>query len=146
MDAPDVKNIVEQLIPFVKKTGIVADELSTTKVKLRLPNDASNMNPMGMLHAGATFTLAETAGAALCLMVFHPRAMFIGKKVEIAFKRPGRGDLFATAQLTPVDAQRILDEVARNGKTDAPFAVDVVDASGEPVATATVTMSVRKVG
>jgi uncharacterized protein (TIGR00369 family) len=146
MDAPDVKNIVEQLIPFVKKTGVVADELSTTKVRLRLPTDAANMNPMGMLHAGATFTLAETTAAALCLMVFHPHAVFIGKKVEIAFKRPGRGDIFSTTQLTPVDAQRILDEVKRNGKTDAPFAVDVVDATGEPVATATVTMSVRRLG
>jgi len=144
MEAPDVKNIVEQLIPFVKKTGVVADELSATKVKLRLPSDASNMNPMGMLHAGATFTLAETTAAALCLMVFHPHAVFIGKKVDIAFRRPGRGDIVSTAQLTPVDAQRILDEVKLKGKTDAAFAVDVVDATGEPVATATVTMSVRK--
>jgi uncharacterized protein (TIGR00369 family) len=144
MDAAAVKNLVEQLIPFVKKTGVVADELSATKVKLRLPLDASNLNPMGILHAGATFTLAETAAAALCVMAFGQRAMFIGKRVDIAFKRPGKGDVLATAQLTPVDVQRIMDEVGRNGKTDAPITVDVVDGSGEPVAQATVTMSVRK--
>jgi acyl-coenzyme A thioesterase PaaI-like protein len=97
------------------------------------------------LHAGATFTLAETAAAALCVMAFGQRAMFLGKKVDIAFKRAGKGDVVATAQLTPVDAQRILDEVARLGKTDAPLVVDVVDASNEPVAQATVTMSVRKI-
>src|SRR4051794_8902959 len=121
MDAADVKNIIEQLIPFVKKTGVLAEELTATKVKLRLPSDGTNMNPMGMLHAGATFTLAETTAAALCLMSFQQRAMFIGKKVDIAFKRPGRGDVLATAQLTPVEAQRILDEVGRAGKTDAPI-------------------------
>jgi uncharacterized protein (TIGR00369 family) len=146
MDAASVKNLVEQLIPFVKKTGVVVDELTATKVKLRLPHDATNLNPMGILHAGASFTLAETAAAALCVMAFGQRAMFIGKRVDIAFKRPGKGDVFATSQLTPVDAQRILDEVARAGKTDAPIAVEVVDASGEPVAQATVTMSVRKLG
>jgi acyl-coenzyme A thioesterase PaaI-like protein len=54
--------------------------------------------------------------------------------------------VFATTQLTPVDTQRILDEVARTGKTDAPIAVEVVDAVGEPVAQATVTMSVRRMG
>lgn len=144
MDAAAVKNLVEQLIPFVKKTGVVAEELTATKVKLRLPHDATNLNPMGILHAGATFTLAETAAAALCVMAFSERAMFIGKRVDIQFKRPGKGDVLATAQLTPVDAQRILDEVARTGKTDAPIAVDVVDATGEPVAAATVTMSVRR--
>ena len=145
MDAASVKHLVEQLIPFAKKTGVVADELSATKVKLRLPHDETNLNPMGILHAGATFTLAETAAAALCVMAFGQRAMFLGKKVDIAFKRAGKGDVVATAQLTPVDAQRILDEVAQLGKTDAPLVVDVVDASNEPVAQATVTMSVRKI-
>ena len=145
MDAAAVKNLVEQLIPFVKKTGVVAEELTATKVKLRLPHDPSNLNPMGILHAGATFTLAETAAAAMCVMAFGQRAMFIGKRVDIAFKRPGKGDVLATTQLTPVDAQKILDEVARMGKTDAPIVVDVADASGEPVAQATVTMSVRKI-
>jgi len=144
MDAASVRNLVEELIPFVKKTGVVVDELSATKVKLRLPHDPSNLNPMGILHAGATFTLAETAAAALCLMAFAGRAMFIGKRVDIAFKRQGKGDVFATTQLTPIDVQRILDEVARTGKTDAPLVVDVTDAAGEPVAQATVTMSVRK--
>lgn len=145
MDAAAVKNLVEQLIPFVKKTGVVAEELSSTKVRLRLPFDQTNTNPMGILHAGATFTLAETAAAALCVMAFAQKVMFIGKRVDIAFKRPGKGDALATAQLTPVDAQKILDEVARTGKTDAPIVVDVVDASNEPVAQATVTMSVRKI-
>jgi hypothetical protein len=30
MDAASVKHLVEQLIPFAKKTGVVADELSAT--------------------------------------------------------------------------------------------------------------------
>ena len=72
--------------------------------------------------------------------------MFIGKRVEIQFKRPGKGDVTATAQLTPVDAQRIIDAALRDGKIDAPMSVDVVDASGEPVATAAVTLSVRRLG
>jgi uncharacterized protein (TIGR00369 family) len=146
MDASGVKNLVEQLIPFVKKTGVVADELSATKVRLRLPHDPTNLNPMGILHAGATFTLAETTAAALCVMALGREAMFIGKRVDIQFKRPGKGDVTATAQLTPVDAQRILDGVQRDGKTDAPIVVEVVDGAGEPVAAATVTMSVRRLG
>lgn len=146
MDAGAVKNLVEQMIPFVKKTGVLADELTPTKVRLRLPHDPTNLNPMGILHAGATFTLAETCAAALCVMALGQGVMFIGKGVDIRFRRPGKGDVVATAQLTPVDAQKILDEAAQKGKIDAPIAVEVTDPAGEPVAAATVTMSVRKIG
>lgn len=146
MEPAAVKNLVENLIPFVKKTGVVVDELTTTKVKLRLPHDASNLNPMGILHAGATFTLAETCAAALCVMALGQSVMFIGKAVDIKFKRPGKGDAVATAQLTPADAQRVLDGAQRDGKIDAPIMVDVTDPAGEPIAQATVTMSVRKLG
>jgi acyl-coenzyme A thioesterase PaaI-like protein len=99
---------------------------------------------MGILHAGATFTLAETCAAALCVMAFQQKVMFIGKAVEIKFKRPGKGDVIAVAQMTPADAQRILDGAQRDGKIDAPILVDVTDPAGEPVAQATVTMSVRR--
>ncbi len=146
MDASAVRNLVEELIPFVKKVGVRVEEATPTKVRLKLPHDPSNLNPMGILHAGATFTLAETCAAAICVTAFGGRAMFIGKAVEIKFKRPGKGDVLATAQLTPADAQRILDGVQRDGKLDAPIAVEVTDAAGEPVASATVTMSVRKTG
>jgi uncharacterized protein (TIGR00369 family) len=146
MEPSAVKNLVEELIPFVKKTGVLVEELSATKVKLKLPHDPTNLNPMGILHAGATFTLAETAAAALCLMALGQGVMFLGKRVDIAYKRPGKGVVTATAQLTPVEAQRIVDGAQRDGKVDAPVTVDVVDGSGEPVATAVVTLSVRRLG
>jgi uncharacterized protein (TIGR00369 family) len=146
MDTAAVKNLIEQMIPFVKKTGVVVDELSPTKARLGLPHDASNLNPMGILHAGATFTLAETTAAAICLMALGGQVSFVGKAVDIRFRRPGKGDLKATAQLTPVEAQKILDGAMKEGKLDAPIAVEVSDAAGEPVATATVTMSVRRLG
>jgi uncharacterized protein (TIGR00369 family) len=146
MDPTAVKNLIEEMIPFVKKTGVLVEELSSTKVKLKLPHDPSNLNPMGILHAGATFTLAETAAAALCLMALGQGVMFLGKRADIQFKRPGKGAVTATAQLTPIDTQKIVDGAMRDGKVDAPITVDVVDGGGEPVATATVTLSVRRLG
>jgi uncharacterized protein (TIGR00369 family) len=145
MDVASVKNLVENMIPFVKKTGVLVEELTPTKVRLRLPHDTSNLNPMGILHAGATFTLAETCAASICLMALGQSAMFIGKSVEIKFKRPGKGDLIAVSQLTPLDAQKILDGASQNGKLDAPITVEVSDPTGEPVASATVIMSVRRI-
>jgi uncharacterized protein (TIGR00369 family) len=144
MEMSSVKNLIEEMIPFVKKTGILVDDLSPSKVVLRLPHDPSNLNPLGILHAGATFTLAETAAAAMCIMAFGQKVMFIGKQVEIRFRRPGKGNVKAISQLTPLDAQRALDAVQREGKTDCALLVDVVDSTGEPISSATVTMSVRR--
>jgi hypothetical protein len=79
-------------------------------------------------------------------MALGQSVMFIGKQVDIKFRRPGKGDAVATAQLTPADTQRLLDGAQRDGKIDAPIVVDVTDPAGEPIAQATVTMSVRKLG
>ena len=145
MDAASVKNLIEQLIPFVKKTGVVAEELTATKVKLRLPHDRDQLESDGhpargrQLHAGGDGGGGDVRDGLRSARDVHRQA----RRHRLQAAGQGRRD--RTSQLTPIDAQRILDEVARTGKTDAPIVVDVVDAAGEPVATATVTMSVRKI-
>lgn len=147
MDASSVKNLVENLIPFVKKAGVVSRSLEPGQVTLALPHDASNLNPMGIVHAGASFTLAETTAAALCVMTFDVSKMtFIGKRVDIAFRRPGKGELLGKATMTPADVEAATAKALELGKHDVPITVEVTDSAGEPVATATVTMALRKLG
>jgi len=147
MDAGSVKNLVENLIPFVKKTGVVARSLEPRAVVLALPHDVSNLNPMGIVHAGASFTLAETTAAALCVMSFDiSKLSFIGKQVDIRFRRPGKGELTSRAQLAEADVAAASAQALAAGKHDLPITVDVTDAAGEPVASATVTMALRQVG
>jgi acyl-coenzyme A thioesterase PaaI-like protein len=138
-----VKELIESLIPFVAKTGITAEELSPTKVRLRLPLDASNLGAAGSVHPGAIFTLGETCATALCMVSLGKLVAVGAKAVDLRLKRGGRGDLVAIAQLTPIDAQRILDAVRTTGKVDAPITVEVADAGGEPVSTVVVTMLIR---
>jgi uncharacterized protein (TIGR00369 family) len=145
MTSDSLRNIVENMIPFVKKVGVTVDELTATKVKLRLAYEPTNLNPLGIVHAGALFTLAETAAGAICLSALGTSVLFIAKSVDVRFRRPAKGDVTATAQMTPLDAQRIVDTAKREGKLDAPIAVELVDSHAEPVTTATVVMSVRRV-
>ncbi len=147
MDASSVKNLVENLIPFVKKTGVVARTLEPGKVSLGLPHDAANLNPMGIVHAGASFTLAETTAAALCVMSFDVgKLTFIGKQVDIRFRRPGKGELVSSAAISPDDLAAAAAKTAELGKHDVPITVEVTDVAGEPVATAVVTMALRRIG
>jgi acyl-coenzyme A thioesterase PaaI-like protein len=134
MDAGSVKNLVENLIPFVKKTGVQARSLEPRAVTLALPHDASNLNPMGM-------------AAALCVMSFDVgKVSFIGKQVDIRFRRPGKGELVSKAALSEGDVTAAMAKAVEAGKHDVPITVEVTDTAGEPVATATVTMALRKLG
>jgi uncharacterized protein (TIGR00369 family) len=146
LDMNAVRTLLETGVPFAKKTGALVDELSPTKVRLKLPLDPTNMSPMGTVHAGALFTVAETAAAAIGITALGPTVMFIAKSVEVKFRRPARGDVFAVAQLTPLDAQRMVDAAHKDGKTDAVISVEVLDVGGEVVTTAAVTFSVRRLG
>ena len=51
-------------IPFVAKVGIRCDAFAPGKIALSLPDNKGNHNHAAGLHAGALFTLAETAGSA----------------------------------------------------------------------------------
>jgi uncharacterized protein (TIGR00369 family) len=144
METEAVRQLVEELIPFVKKAGITVEELTSTKVRLRVPHEPTNLSPMGTLHAGALFTAAETCAATLCFVSLGESVMVVAKAGDIRFRRPGRGDVLALAQMTPVEAQKLLDGVQRDGKLDAQVVVELADAGGEPVATSTVTLSLRR--
>src|SRR3989304_1797164 len=131
MNSDQVKSLVENGIPFVKKTGVKLDHAERGKVKLSLKYDPTNMNPIGIYHAGATFTLAETAGAALCLTVFDMgKVSFIGKEINIKFKKPGKGDVFCEMAISDQEVDDIMKEVTEKGRLDKSFPVQIKDKDG----------------
>ena len=166
MDASSVKNLVEQLIPFVKKTGVVADELSATKVKLRLPHDPTNLNPMGILHAGAEVGSATPAdlfkrGAGLvekhaardprgALAILDAVARTAPDHARAAGLRRDLLERIVVADPNDLDAVSnlavVCEEQGDLKKCAALLQPHAVDGAGEPVAAATVTMSVRRMG
>ena len=60
-----MKQVIEEMTPFAKKVGIKLDSLQERECVLSLGFDPSNGSPMGTLHAGPPFVLAELAGASL---------------------------------------------------------------------------------
>lgn len=100
---------------------------------LEMPFTPLLRNHLGTMHAAAQFALAEAAGAE-CLQRHFPELVghvfAVVRGVEVRYRRPATGDLFAFG--TPDDATRdgLRAELAARGRTTAVILIDLKDATG----------------
>jgi acyl-coenzyme A thioesterase PaaI-like protein len=110
-----------------------------------LPGRDELKNHVGSQHAGALFTVAETASGAAFVGAFLERMADVtplARDAEIAYEKIARGPIEARATLgMPKDeALATLDGA---GKVEFPCEVVLSDAEGTQVASATVRWHVR---
>jgi len=121
-------------IPFLKHTGVVVDHAERGFVRLRMPFEP-NVNHVGMMYAGALFTLAEVPGGTLFLTTFDAMRFYpIVKNLEIRFRRPALTDITVEVRMGDAEAARIMEEAEANGKADYSWDCELKDTSGEVVA------------
>ncbi|MFN2496453.1 MAG: DUF4442 domain-containing protein [Pseudonocardiaceae bacterium] len=132
-------------VPFVRTLQLEFVELSAERAVLRLPDDPALHNHVGGPHAGAMFTLGESATGAIVLGSF---AGLLGTHTPLAhgaqirYRALARGPVTAEAALT-TSAATVRKTVAAEGK--ARFDVEVVlrDNTGMITAEMTVTWALR---
>ncbi len=142
----NLRSIIEEGIPFLKKVGVKVEAIEPARVRLRFPYDRTNDNYVGLTHAGAIFTFGETcagvaAGAAFDLM----RLRLLARRATIEYRRPVAGELAATVEIAPDQAAAAEHAIGRDGKAVVPVRVVMVDAGGETVAEMTVEYSLRPI-
>ena len=129
-----VRQLTEEQIAFVKRSGLKADVLEPGHVRLRIPLEG-NQNHIGTLYAGALFTLAEMPGGALFLTSFDSRRFYpVVKEMNLRFRRPAKGDITVDARLGAEEIARIQREAETNGKADYWLELQLLDTDGEVVA------------
>ncbi|MEZ5168388.1 MAG: PaaI family thioesterase [Acidimicrobiales bacterium] len=123
-----------ETIPFLGHTGVVVEHAERGFVRLRMPFEP-NVNHVGMMYAGALFTLAEVPGGTLFLTTFDAKRFYpIVKNLEIRFRRPALTDVRVEVGMSDEEAARITAEAEANGKADYAWECQLTDASGEVVA------------
>ncbi|MDH4570221.1 DUF4442 domain-containing protein [Pseudomonas sp. BN414] len=129
-----VRQLTEEHIAFVKRSGLQADILEPGHVRLRMPFEG-NQNHIGTLYAGALFTLAEMPGGTLFLTSFDSRRFYpVVKEMNLRFRRPAKGDITVDARIDPAEIARIQRDAEANGKAEYWLELQLLDASGEVVA------------
>ncbi|MDH4563266.1 YiiD C-terminal domain-containing protein [Pseudomonas sp. BN411] len=129
-----VRQLTEEHIAFVKRSGLQAEILEPGHVRLRMPLQG-NQNHIGTLYAGAIFTLAEMPGGALFLTSFDARRFYpIVKEMNLRFRRPAKGDITVDARIDQAEITRIQNEAEASGKSEYWLELQLLDADGEVVA------------
>ncbi|MDQ4124685.1 MAG: PaaI family thioesterase [Actinomycetota bacterium] len=115
--------------------GIRTVEAGPERVVLEMDVGPQVHQPFGLLHGGASATLAESAASIGGYLASADDEVSMGTDLNISHLRAKR-DGTVRAVATPV----------RKGRSMHVWSVDIVDEEGELVAVARCTLAIRRVG
>jgi uncharacterized protein (TIGR00369 family) len=134
-----------QAVPFAGHLGLEITDIAEGEAMVVLPERPELTNHVGSQHAGALFTVAETASGAAFVGAFAERlgdVTPLARSAEISYEKIAKGPIEARAKLA-VPAAEALATLDAEGKVVFPCEIEMTDASGQRVATATVQWHVR---
>lgn len=134
-----------QAVPFAGHLGLEISRVDEGEATVRLPERDELGNHVGSQHAGALFTVAETASGAAFVGAFAERlgeVTPLARSAEISYEKIAKGPIEAGARLG-VPKDEALATLDGEGKVVFPCEIELTDSDGERVATATVHWHVR---
>ncbi|MFI9494883.1 MULTISPECIES: DUF4442 domain-containing protein [Streptomyces] len=132
-------------VPMVRTLGIEYLETTAERAVLSLPDQADYHNHLGGPHAGAMFTLAESASGAVVIAAFGDqlsRAVPLPVTTEMAFKKVAMGPLTATATLGRPVAD-VVAELDAGERPEFPVTVEIHRADGAVTSEMSVVWTLR---
>ncbi len=121
--------------PFIERAGLELLHLERGRAVLRLPFEP-NINHVGMVYAGALFTVAEVPGGVLFGASFDVSRFYpIVGDMSIRFRKPARTAVLVDARMSDEEIDRVTAELEENGKAKYTLEQQVHDEAGVLVAT-----------
>ncbi|WP_119422392.1 PaaI family thioesterase [Desertibaculum subflavum] len=141
-----IKAHLATAVPFAGLAGVELTELGPGRATARLVQRPDLCNHLGTFHAGALFTLGETASGGAMTGAFAEQILSVrpvAAEARITYAKAARGTLTATA--TATEAPELLKaRLDAEGKVLFDVTVDIADEQGQLVAGMTVAWHVRK--
>ena len=119
-------------LPLVRLLGISIDVIGAGVASASMPDDPKLHNHLGTPHAGALFTLAETASGAAMAGAFADLILGlrpVAKESRIVYLKVAKGATRANARV-PGDINAFKATLKADGKVAFPVEVDILDAHG----------------
>lgn len=114
------------------------------EVRLRVPLTWRTRNYVGTIFGGSLYGAVDPVYMLMLIKVLGPGYEVWDKAAAIRFRKPGRTTLHATFRLDDETLDGLRAAVARDGRAEPTFTVDLVDAAGEVHATCEKVLSVRR--
>ncbi|MEU2431939.1 DUF4442 domain-containing protein [Streptomyces sp. NPDC007861] len=131
-DQKSVGELLAATVPMARTLNLTFDETTAERAVVRLPDQADYHNHVGGPHAGAMFTLAESASGAIVLAAFGDqldRAVPLAVKAEIGYRKLAMGEVTATATLGRPAAD-VVAELDAGERPEFPVNVAITRADG----------------
>jgi len=121
--------------PFVERAGLELLHVERGRAVLRLPFEP-NINHVGMVYAGALFTVAEVPGGTLFASAFDMTRFYpIVGDMKVRFAKPARTSVLVDARMADDEIERVTAALESTGKAKWVLSQELVDESGTVVAT-----------
>ncbi|MBB1251946.1 DUF4442 domain-containing protein [Streptomyces alkaliterrae] len=142
---PSIGDMLTASVPMVATLNLEYVETSAERAVLRLPDQPAYHNHVGGPHAGAMFTLAESASGAIVLAAFAGelgRAVPLAVRAEIAYKKLAMGPVTATAELGRPAAE-VVKELDAGERPEFPVNITINREDGAVTGEMTIVWTLR---
>ena len=132
--------------PAYRGTGARIEYLASDmrEARVRLPLNWRTRNYVGTIFGGSLYAALDPVYMILLIKTLGPDYVVWDKAATIRFQRPGRSTLRATFRLDDTELDAIREAVARDGRVERTYTVDLRDADGNVVASCDKLLSVRR--
>ena len=122
--------------PIYEFLGLQVLEAKEGVFKALIPNTKASGNHIGIMHAGALFSLGEFLGGLIAARyVDNPRKFQpVVRDLKIDFKAPAMSNITATAHFTAEQAAEMNTKLEETGKYDFQQIAVLTDENGTVVA------------
>ena len=131
--------------PAYRSTGARIEHIAADwqEIRIRLPLNWRTRNYVGTIFGGSMYAALDPIHMVMLIKLLGAHYEVWDKAATIRFRRPGRSTLHATFRLDDAELEAIRAEVARAGKSERQYSVDLTDEAGEVCASCEKLLSIR---
>ncbi|MFE2280119.1 DUF4442 domain-containing protein [Streptomyces sp. NPDC059454] len=147
-DQMTIGEMLAATVPMARTLDLQFLETTPERAVVALPDQADYHNHVGGPHAGAMFTLGESASGAIVLAAFGDqlaRAVPLAVRAEIAYKKLAMGPVTATATLGRPAAE-VVAELDEGMRPEFPVSIAIRREDGAVTGEMTVVWTLRPGG
>ncbi|MFF9896052.1 MULTISPECIES: DUF4442 domain-containing protein [Streptomyces] len=144
-DQMSIGEMLAATVPMARTLNLEFVETTPERAVVVLPDQGDYHNHVGGPHAGAMFTLGESASGAIVLAAFGDqlsRAVPLAVRADIAYKKLAMGTVKATATLGRPAAE-VVAELDAGRRPEFPVRIDITREDGAVTGEMSVTWTLR---
>ncbi|MEV0280086.1 DUF4442 domain-containing protein [Streptomyces sp. NPDC050610] len=142
---PSIGEMLTATVPMARTLNLEFAETTPERAVVRLPDQAEFHNHVAGPHAGAMFTLGESASGAIVLAAFGDqlsRAVPLAVRAEIGYRKLAMGPVTATAEIGRPVAD-VIAELDAGQRPEFPVNVAITREDGAVTGEMTIVWTLR---